>query len=63
MLPNHWPESWESLDLTEYRSNMLHGREAYEWIVKSQPCWRRCESVALGGAKVQRGLGRGSPDD
>lgn len=35
MLPNHWPESWESLELTEYRSGMLHGREACEWIVKT----------------------------
>jgi glycosyltransferase involved in cell wall biosynthesis len=35
MLPGHWPESWENLDLTEYRSNMLHGRAAMEWIVQT----------------------------
>lgn len=35
MLASHWPEKWETLDLTEYRSNMLHGREACEWIVKT----------------------------
>lgn len=35
MLSCHWPKSWETLDLTEYRSNMLHGREACEWIVKT----------------------------
>lgn len=35
MLSAHWPEKWETLDLTEYRSNMLHGREACEWIVKT----------------------------
>jgi hypothetical protein len=35
MLASHWPKSWETLDLTEYRSNMLHGREACEWFVKT----------------------------
>ena len=35
MLSAHWPEKWETLDLTEYRSNMLHGSEACEWIVKT----------------------------
>jgi glycosyltransferase involved in cell wall biosynthesis/SAM-dependent methyltransferase len=35
MLSSHWPSAWETLDLTEYRSNMLHGREACEWIVKT----------------------------
>lgn len=35
MLSNHLPRSWETRDLTEYRSNILYGREAYQWIVKT----------------------------
>jgi hypothetical protein len=35
MLSSHLPRSWETRDLTEYRSNILYGNEAYQWIVKT----------------------------
>jgi hypothetical protein len=30
---DHWPESWETTDLTAYRAGFLTGREACQWIV------------------------------
>lgn len=30
---DHWPESWETTDLTAYRAGFLTGREACRWIV------------------------------
>ena len=30
---DHWPESWETADLSEYRAGFLTGREACQWIV------------------------------
>jgi hypothetical protein len=32
---DHWPEAWETSDLTEYRSGFLTGREACQWIVNT----------------------------
>ena len=29
----HWPESWETSDLSDYRAGFLSGREACQWIV------------------------------
>jgi hypothetical protein len=33
MVWDHWPESWETADLTTYRAGFLTGREAGQWIV------------------------------
>lgn len=30
---DHWPESWEMIDLTAYRAGFLTGRDACQWIV------------------------------
>lgn len=30
---DHWPESWETADLTVYRAGFLTGRDACQWIV------------------------------
>ena len=30
---NHWPESWETTDLSDYRNGFLTGRDACQWIV------------------------------
>lgn len=30
---DHWPESWETADMREYRAGFLTGREACQWIV------------------------------
>lgn len=30
---DHWPESWETTDLSDYRSGFLTGQEACQWIV------------------------------
>lgn len=30
---DHWPESWETTDLTDYCSGFLTGRDACQWIV------------------------------
>jgi len=30
---DHWPEFWETTDLTEYRAGFLTGRDACQWIV------------------------------
>jgi len=30
---DHWPEAWETADLTDYRTEFVTGREACQWIV------------------------------
>jgi hypothetical protein len=30
---DHWPEAWETIDLTGYRGGFMTGREACQWIV------------------------------
>ncbi|WP_417848838.1 glycosyltransferase [Thalassoglobus sp.] len=30
---DHWPESWETTDLSDYRAGFLKGRDACQWIV------------------------------
>ena len=30
---DHWPESWETTDLSDYRAGFLTGRDACQWIV------------------------------
>lgn len=32
---DHWPEPWETTDLTEYRAGFLTGRVACRWIVET----------------------------
>lgn len=33
MVWDHWPESWETMDISAYRSRFLTGRKACQWIV------------------------------
>jgi len=30
---DHWPEAWETSDLTDYRAGFLTGRDACQWII------------------------------
>ena len=77
MLISNWPSEWEVLDLTEYRTNMLHGREACEWIVKtlngSEPAaiwglsdgdvaWWCFEALARELKEAMRAEGPNAPD-
>lgn len=77
MLSAHWPQSWETHDLAEYRSNMLHGREACEWIVKtlngSEPAaiwglsdgdvaWRCYDALARELKEAMKAEGPNAPD-
>ena len=34
MVWDHWPEAWETMEMTDYRSGFLSGRAACEWIVE-----------------------------
>ena len=33
MVWDHWPESWETMDMADYRAGFLTGRDACQWIV------------------------------
>lgn len=43
---DHWPEAWETADLSKYRAGFLSGREACQWIVNTL---NALESAAIFG--------------
>ena len=43
---DHWPESWETTDLSDYRAGFLTGRDACQWIVDTL---NRSEPAAIWG--------------
>ena len=52
MLEDHWPESWENIDLTTFRSNMMSGSDVENWILAAMTSRDPIAIASLGDGDV-----------